>query len=758
MSSTTERYLEFIAAHMPHDAVLGISTIDANGVYTTWYKRSQLHDAAEYIDQIDKRAHVYARITPLAKPPSVGRGKESASLGTSVLWLDVDEYRDPAQAAAALEALPQPPSMIVNSGTGLHAYWMLDTFYTDLAAIKARTKGLQQQLNTNTPNKPADSCFDLARIMRVPGTYNLKHDPPIQANIASFRAARIYKLDQFAPATEDDTDTAIPLDEWDHEPLPADFLETVRERDAKLYKRIMSAGSAIKADVPTTNDGEIDRSRNDAYIATRLLGLGYQPSTIISVLTNPQWLAGSKYAETGRYDYVVMTVNKAWQAFNSTTDRYFIKRAFQAETLASELYNQERFIYTAERLWRYRAGVYHGDGDAYLRAVIAKRLGKRWTRFASDEVIRWIEDTSRIDIDTTNQHHGLLNVANGMLDVMKGTVKPHDPGYLSLTQLPIQWQPNAASPALDRFLSQILPRDTIDTFWEYVGSAFETWHYYPKAFVALVGPPSSGKSKVLEWLVHFYGGRANVAAISLQTLADHKFASSELFGKMANIFSDLSEGEAQNTGQIKGLTGDDYVSGEKKFKGFYMFKNTARLFFSANHYPRVRNPDQAYFNRATIIRCENIFEGKDADPEIVPKLATPATFAAGLVHAIDGLRRLRTNGELTYAPSIYDSQAEYRYHADTVTGFWTDAEDDENYKISKQDAYTLYKLACKDRGRQPVSDDIFFRRVTENLDALGLVQVRGGTEAARSYQYVGKRPANWRVLDPAYGIRVVGYN
>lgn len=749
-----QRYFDVVHAYTPVEAVIGLTTIIGTYVHTRWYQRRYIDRLIEDALKIGTKANVYARITPLGKPPESGRGLERQALGSSVLYLDYDTYSNQIEGLRTLEALPLPPTLVINSGFGLHAYWLLDRFYNDLDAIKARNYGLVLAVGSNGGDV-ADSCYDLARVLRVPLTYNIKRADPIECTIVAYNADRVYQLDQFTPAAIDEDAT---IDVWDSEQLPADFIEALREKDGKLAKRILTEEGAKKQDAPLNGNGGVDRSRNDAYIATRLLALGYSAGVCLSVLMSPGWFSGAKYNERLRYDYVVMTVNNALRSYAASADRYFNKSTFVPDKLANELQTAGIFVYTAEKLWRYTNGVYISDGEEWIKQTVVKRLGKRWSSRASDETIRYIVDQSRVPLENINNNEGLVNVANGMIDVIHDQLLPHDPKYLSTVQLPIVYDANADTTAIDKFIGEILPADAIPMFWQYIGSAFLTNRYTPKAFIALVGPADSGKSQVLSLLIRFYG-KLNVATLSLQTLADNKFASSELFGKYANIFSDLDEAEAQNVGQIKTLTGGDHISGEQKFKGFFMFKNAARLIFSANGYPAVRNPDDAYFVRAHIIPTTNRFKlGVNADPFIVDKLSTPANLAAMLRRACEGLRELiRNNYGLTPAASVTSANEDYRFSADTVSGFLHTCVFDADFYIPKQQFYQAYRAAAIAGGRKPVSDDKFFKRVGENLSRFGMSEeyktlrtLNGGSD--RVHCYCGRKPRDQYIADfmPAF--------
>lgn len=735
-----DTFLSLVHKHTPLDAVVGLTAIVGTQVRTQWYQRQHITKLSQAALAIGNRANVYLRITPLAKPPDHGRGLEKHSTGTSVLWLDYDNYTDHQQGIEKLQSLPKPPSMIVNSGKGLHAYWLLDQFYTDLDAIKARNLGLIVQLNNGERQGIADSCYDLARILRIPDTYNIKHGEPVLCTIRECDPNRVYRLTDFEPAEFDDT----PIDVWDSIPLPIDFLESVKERDKLLCRRILSVEAAKKLDLPMRSDGTIDRSRNDAYIALRLLSLGFAAEIVIAVLMSPEWLSGAKYTQTKRYDYVLMTVNAAYRHYQQSADRYFIKTRFQTDRLAQELNTSDQYIFVAEKLWRYESGVFLEDAEQHIKAQAVKRLGQRWSSFASDETVRYIKDQARVPQESVNQQTEYANVLNGMLHIPSRTLYPHSPSYLSLSQVPAYWQPDVSTTTIDTFIAQVLPLDAIPAFWEYFASAFITARYWPKHFLVLVGPGDSGKSKVIELMGRFFGER-NTQAIPFQTLADNRFAAAALYGKMVNLFSDLSQTEANNSDFIKTLTGDDVISGERKFGGWFQFKPRARLGFSANHYPKVRSPDDAYFNRAVIIPCSNHFDRTAADPTIVDKLSTPENFSAILLRLMEGYDRLIANNGLTECQSITQAGQEYRMQADSVMGFWAACPFDPDAAIDRQTAFQIYRQVCNATNRKEVSEDLFFKRTASSMDRLGmtasydlLVSPSANVAQVRQWRYHGR--------------------
>lgn len=103
------------------------------------------------------------------------------------LWCDIDCYKharehaggfSKEEVAHALKSSPIPPTVIVDSGGGLHAYWLLRE-PTDVRlpeaghdAIKEEIDAVLKQLHGVFAGDP--SVCEIARVMRLPGTHNTK--------------------------------------------------------------------------------------------------------------------------------------------------------------------------------------------------------------------------------------------------------------------------------------------------------------------------------------------------------------------------------------------------------------------------------------------------------------------------------------------------------------------------------------------------------------------------------------------------------
>lgn len=183
------------------------------------FQTSELEVCAEYARKLDReRADVYFGVG-LRSSVQIGhrRGKASDVVGLVGFHLDVDcesphrrvkdsvgePKRFPPTLGDALELFASwapdlHPTLFVNSGYGLHAYWCLEEPWvvnSKGARVQAHTliAGVQDIVRRKCTEKGwhLDNTSNLAQVLRVPGTHNWK-DPqhPRLVEVLNYRGPR----------------------------------------------------------------------------------------------------------------------------------------------------------------------------------------------------------------------------------------------------------------------------------------------------------------------------------------------------------------------------------------------------------------------------------------------------------------------------------------------------------------------------------------------------------------------------------------
>jgi AAA domain-containing protein/DNA primase RepB-like protein len=103
-----------------------------------------------------------------------------------------DHDSSPGEVLRRVKQTMLPASLIIETGGGLHAYWL---FREAEAATTGMVARVEQQLRRLADHVGGDlQCAECARLMRVPGTTNYKREPPLAVRIIEDREAARYDL------------------------------------------------------------------------------------------------------------------------------------------------------------------------------------------------------------------------------------------------------------------------------------------------------------------------------------------------------------------------------------------------------------------------------------------------------------------------------------------------------------------------------------------------------------------------------------
>ncbi len=210
-------------------------------------------------------------------------------------------------------------------------------------------------------------------------------------------------------------------------------------------------------------------------------------------------------------------------------------------------------------------------------------------------------------------------------------------------------------------------------------------------------------------------GSDNVSNVPWQSLAD-RFKTAEIFGKLANIFADLPSKSIDDNGIFKSITGEDYITAEKKNKAPFSFKPYARLLFSCNEIPRnYGDKSSAFYDRLIIIRFDRTIPKPKQDPSLREKLALEVDGI--FMWALEGLKRLlKNNYRFSESEKSKAENEKYRTECNSVLSFVDYAcELSEAKYIESKEIYRRYKEYCDEAGLKPVSQIRFNKDLMDNV-------------------------------------------
>ena len=321
-----------------------------------------------------------------------------------------------------------------------------------------------------------------------------------------------------------------------------------------------------------------------------------------------------------------------------------------------------------DTMWHYKheLGIYKPDGISYVKDEAKRALGKRSkTAHVNETVFHALIDTYIQPKDFVEDPN-LLVVKNGVLNLDTMELGEHNHTHYAKAALPVDYDPDAGCWEILNFLDEVIP-DAIDTFQEWIGYHLYKDMIYHKAAM-FIGDGANGKT-TLQDVMNALLGPDSVSHINLYRLVSSRFATAELYGKLANISPEIATDELKRTGTFKSLTGHDRIMAEKKFRDPFYYTNYAKLTFLCNTLPTTPDKTLAFFRRWLLFVFPNKFEGPDCDPQILDKLTTPEELSGLLNWALEGLRRLQENGRFTKSMSADELQELYESMSDPITAF-----------------------------------------------------------------------------------------
>lgn len=416
---------------------------------------------------------------------------------------------------------------------------------------------------------------------------------------------------------------------------------------------------------------------------------------------------------------------------------------FLSGLLADYLAKNVEAFYAASSYFFYHEGVYREAEDMTAAARVRERMIPKTVSMQAinDTVGQWKMLVMK-PVQEINSNPFILNLKNGLYHVLDDGFEAHTPEYFSTVQLKASYAPDAACPQFLRFLESMLAEEEISLVQEIFGYLLIPVSKAQKSFV-FVGAPNAGKSTLLNVVQEILLGSENVSNIPWQNLGD-RFNKAELFGKLANIFADLPSKSIDDNGMFKALTGEDFITAERKNKDPFSFRPYARFLFSCNEIPRnYGDRSEGFYRRLIIIRFDKSVPKAKRDPNLAEKLA--AERDGILMWALGGLKRLMAANYVFSETDRTRAELEkYRVESNSVLSFakMFCVCGDDGFAV-RDDLFLRYKEYCVNAGLKPVSQTNFnkeleagFPEISRGRDKLskrriwrGISFMEGGVEA-----------------------------
>lgn len=763
-----KHYYEFLGhdiydvrAFTPEDSTLDTDITDTQRVedVETFINFCQKHDG---------KANIYAGVLPKSAD---GKGKDAVQTVDKV-WIELDAERTDTGAASEgmvdgaknvadtiiddhQEKFGRP--LLVMSGNGYHLIWEIPPIDID----DTNREKLNQQLKEfchyfkreyETDTVEVDTAVgELARILKIPGTESVKGEED------QWRTAEIvHKEKQTVEQQRRLKDFTLMLDEIqnntnDQQRDPSEYQGT---DDSEKLEWVIEHNDDFRSLYLGNATSKYDsRSEAEMALANYCVFYGLDIDSVLSQAHIGKWAeAGKSYQKATKQEAISEVTDEFdWSDIDGfsdpetdTDDESTDEGGGDSETtpsrswnnvimgfeedentaeltkrITSILLNQEQFKTPrdTQRTWHFKNPVYESDGEQTIEEILWENLNGYITRNQVNEVKESIKARTFINRREERAPSKYIPVENGWYNIETGDLAEPDPSYFIINHVPVEYDPDADCPKFKDFVSEIVVEEDLPLIQEMFGYCLYREYPLARAFM-LLGTGGNGKSTLLEMLEKFIGN-SNVANPSLQKLGEDRFASAQLYGKLANIHADLSSRTLQDTGTFKMLTGGDLIHAERKFEDPFQFRNYAKLIYSANELPQTKDTTEAFFRRWIVVKfpfkfTEDPDDGnKDKIPDIEKNIIEDDEEMSGIFNwAMEGLERILDEGKFSKGQSREQVKYEWLLRSQPMTVFFDAAiEDDPDTQIGKQRLYEQYSEFCTAFAAESKQKSTFFKQL-----------------------------------------------
>jgi P4 family phage/plasmid primase-like protien len=380
--------------------------------------------------------------------------------------------------------------------------------------------------------------------------------------------------------------------------------------------------------------------------------------------------------------------------------------------------------------WIENKGIYSKQTEQLIKREIVKRLDENFKSRYYTEINDFITNSAPL-IKINSQNPEMLAVKNGLLNVFTEQLTAFSHEIYITSKLDWEYLENVKAQNFLKFIDDVLPNKTQQKQLQQLVGHCLYRKIITETCLILIGKGENGKSIFLTVIKEFLGSN-NVSSHSIQQICYDKFVIDQIKDKLANICADLPHKELMNTGTYKALvSGDSVEIYIKHVQGCKTIDPYTKYLYSANHIPTITTEEDsnAWYRRFIFADFNQTFKGKAKIPRqtLLDMLTTPEEMTGILNWALEGLKELKKNGEITDKPSVEEIRKEYRKRSSTTLAYFdsqVQITDNEADWVFTDDWFRDYVTFCHENNLKPKSKFQFLQDIEENLSGAYRTKIR----------------------------------
>lgn len=290
-----------------------------------------------------------------------------------------------------------------------------------------------------------------------------------------------------------------------------------------------------------------------------------------------------------------------------------------------------------------------------------------------------------IDPSLFDSNAYLISFCNGVYDVERDALLPHDPDHMLTIARDYDYDPTAECPRYMRFLDEVLVRheDPDDDHsplvsdpelralvQEMMGYCVATHCRAERGFF-LHGNGRNGKSALIRVIQQVVGGHNVCDAFDVREIANPQM-NLKLMGKLVALQAELDAGARIPDARYKLVVSGEALTAKEVYRVPVTFTPFATLIMAGNSLPETRDRSRGFWARTVVVPFLARFEGDAADTNLqdrfIPELAGIFNFA------LEGHRRLEAQGwKFSESASAREAAIRYREDSDAVLSWFNES-------------------------------------------------------------------------------------
>jgi putative DNA primase/helicase len=319
----------------------------------------------------------------------------------------------------------------------------------------------------------------------------------------------------------------------------------------------------------------------------------------------------------------------------------------------------------------------------------------------------------------------MLNVGNGILDLVTGKVKPHDPSMLITRLCQTKYNPKAKCPTWLQTMNLAFDgnKGLIKYMQRALGYSLSADTSEQCFFICYGAMGNNGKSTIFEGFRAVLGSdyymTSDAKTISSGEKADAQVRSSLAAMRKIRVVAvnEISASANLSEELIKQLTGGDEIEARFLYKEVFNYVPVFKIWVRANNKPGVKDIGEAFWRRVKMIPFDKpIPEEKRKRSSVVLQSLRDESEGI-LAWAVKGFQDWHTNG-LQDPPEVKRATLEYREASDIVAQFLGESvEEKAEATVPRNTLYQAYRRWSDQQGyRFPMTNEKFSRRIAIILE------------------------------------------